>query len=66
VASNKRLTKHKEDTPLPPKKDPKRGFWVLFGEEAPPVAEQGHRQEVQKKREEEARRRWEGYDWLVD
>jgi DNA-binding transcriptional ArsR family regulator len=66
VASNKRLTKHKEGTPLPPIKDPKRGFWDLFGEVAPPVAEQEHRKEVQKKREEEARRRWEGYDWLAE
>jgi DNA-binding transcriptional ArsR family regulator len=66
MASNKRLTKRHEVTPLPPKRDPKRGFWNLFGEEAPPDAEEGHRQEVNKKREEEARRRWEGFEWLVD
>jgi len=27
VASNKRQTKRQEDTPLPPKKDPKEGYW---------------------------------------
>jgi DNA-binding transcriptional ArsR family regulator len=66
VASNKRQTKRHQDTPLPPKKDPKRGFWHLFGEEAPPDAEEGHQKELQKKRQEEARRRWKGYGWLTE
>jgi DNA-binding transcriptional ArsR family regulator len=64
VASNKRQHKQREDTPLPPKKDLKRGFWALFGEEAPPGTEEEDRLEVQKKREEKVRRRWEGYEWL--
>ena len=66
VAPNKGLTKHQEGTPLPPKKDLKRGFWDLFGEEAPPGGAAEHRYEVQKKREEEARRRREGYEWCFE
>jgi DNA-binding transcriptional ArsR family regulator len=64
MALYKGQTKRQEGTPLPPKKDPKRGFWKLFNEQAPPGAEEEHRQEAQKKWEEAATRRKEGYEWL--
>src|SRR5918995_7007144 len=57
VAPNRGRTRRKEDTPLPPKKDPRRGYGWLFGEEAPPGAQEGHDQRVAERREEEARRR---------
>ena len=66
MAPIKGQTKRQEDTPLPPKKDQKRGYWALFGEKAPPGAEEEHRREVQKRREEEAERRREGYNWFFE
>ena len=66
VASNKRQTKRQEDPSNLPKQDFKRGFWAFFDEQAPPGAQEGHRHEVQKKRDEEAQRRWKGYEWLVE
>ena len=65
VAPNRGRTKRQEGTPLPPKKDPKRGYWWLFGEEPPPGAEEEQRGGAEKKREREARRR-KGYGWLFD
>jgi DNA-binding transcriptional ArsR family regulator len=66
VASNKRQTKHQEDTPLPPKGDPKNGYWGLFGEKPPSGLEEEHYREANKGREEKARRRRRGYDWLFE
>jgi DNA-binding transcriptional ArsR family regulator len=66
VASNKRLTKRHEDTPLPPKNDPTQGYWWAFGTHAPFGAEEIHLQETQRSREELARRRREGYGWLFE
>lgn len=63
MASNKRLTKRQEDTPIPPKNDPKSGYRWLFGEEATDQADKEHRQE-EGRRQQEARRRREGYEWL--
>ncbi len=66
MASNKRQTKRQEDTPLPPYDAHKEGFWFLFGEDAPPDAEEEHRQELEQKREYQARRRREGFEWLLE
>jgi DNA-binding transcriptional ArsR family regulator len=66
VASNKRQTKRQEDTPLPPKNDVTRGYWWAFDTQAPFGAEEKHLQEIQRSREERARRRREDYDWLFD
>ena len=66
MAPNKGQTKRQEDTPLPPKGDPKKGYWSLFGEEPPPNLEEEHYREANKGREEEARRRRRGYDWLFE
>jgi DNA-binding transcriptional ArsR family regulator len=64
VASNKRQTKRQEDTPLPPKGDVKEGYQWLFNDSTSPEAELEHIREVQKKREEKAKRRRRGYEWF--
>jgi DNA-binding transcriptional ArsR family regulator len=66
VASNKRQTRRQEGTPLPPKGDVKEGYQWLFGGSASPDAELEHIREVQKKREEEAKRRRRGYEWFFE
>jgi DNA-binding transcriptional ArsR family regulator len=64
VAPNRGRTRRQEGTPPPPKKDPKRGYGWLFGQEAPPGAQEEHDQRVAERREEEARRRARGFEWL--
>jgi DNA-binding transcriptional ArsR family regulator len=66
VASNKRLTKHHEDTPLPPKKDPKDGYWSLFDEKPLPAIQEQHQKQVKERREEQASRRRRGFEWLFE
>jgi DNA-binding transcriptional ArsR family regulator len=66
MAPSKGLTKRQEDIPHTPQKDHKRGFWWLFGEEAPEGAEDEHREEVERKRKEEAQRRKKGYEGLFE
>ena len=64
VAPNRGRTKRGEGTPLPPKKDPKGGYGWLFGQQASPEAQEEHDRGVAERREEEARRRVGGYEWL--
>jgi DNA-binding transcriptional ArsR family regulator len=64
VASNKRLTKQREVSPLPPNNDPKNGYWFLFDENAPPQLQEQHHREVDQRRDWEAQRRTEGFEWL--
>jgi DNA-binding transcriptional ArsR family regulator len=64
VASNRGRTKRKEGTPLPPKEDPKTGYGWLFGQEAPPGAQEEHDRRVAEKRKREARHRARGFEWL--
>jgi DNA-binding transcriptional ArsR family regulator len=64
VAPNRGRTKQGEGSPLPPKKDPKGGYGWLFGEEAPPGAQEEHDRAVAQRREREARRRARGFEWL--
>jgi DNA-binding transcriptional ArsR family regulator len=66
VASNKRQTKRQEDTPLPPKGDVKEGYQWLFDDSTSPEAALEHIREVQKKREEKAKRRRRGYEWFFE
>ncbi len=66
VAPIKGLTKPKEGTPLPPKKDLKSGYWWFFGEQAPPGLQEEHNNEVRKRREEESRRRTKGFEWFFE
>ncbi len=62
--SIKRRTKHATNTPQPPKKDLKNGYWWFFGEEAPAEAKEQWDREQQAKREEEANRKPTGYEWF--
>jgi len=64
VAPNRGRTRRQEGTPLPPKEDPKRGYGWLFGQEAPPGAQEEHDRQVAERREREARRRVGGFEWL--
>jgi GntR family transcriptional regulator len=64
VGPNRGRTRRQEGTPLPPKKDPKGGYGWLFGHEAPPGEQEEHDRRVAQRREEEARRRARGFEWL--
>jgi DNA-binding transcriptional ArsR family regulator len=64
VGPNRGRTRRQEGTPLPPKKDPKGGYGWLFGQEAPPGAQEEHDRQAAQRREEEARRRARGFEWL--
>ena len=66
MASNKRQTKRHEDTPLPPKKAYKEGYWRFFGEDPPPGRQEEHDREANTKREEEAKKRRRGFEWLFE
>ena len=66
VAPNKGQTKRQEDTPLPPKKDPKDGYWSFFGESPSPAIQQQHQKQVEQRRKEQARRRKRGFEWLFE
>ena len=63
---NKRRTKRLRTTPKSPSKSVKEGYEWLFDKEAPPEEQQVQDQEEKHKREEAARRRNEGYEWLFE
>jgi DNA-binding transcriptional ArsR family regulator len=48
----------------PPKKDLAEGYWWFFGKQAPPEAQEEHDRQVAQRREQEAKRRVEGYEWF--
>ena len=62
--SNKRRTRRLRTTPKSPSNSVKDGYHWLFGEEAPPDQQKEHDRTVQKQREEEAKRRTDGYEWF--
>ncbi len=62
--SNKRRTKQSLNNPQTPKNDVKEGYEWLFGEEAPPGAKEEWDRKQKERREQEARRRIEGYEWF--
>ena len=62
--SNKRRTKRLRTTPKSPPKNVTEGYEWLFGEKAPLDAQQAHDAAVQKQREEEAKRRRDGFEWF--
>ena len=66
VAPNKGLTKRQEVSPLPPRKNPKDGYWSFFGENPAPGLQEEHAREANQKREEQARQRGRGYGWLFE
>jgi hypothetical protein len=62
--SNRGRTKPSGTTPKSPKKDVAEGFWWLFGEEAPPGAQEEFDRQQRERRAEEDRRRIEGWEWF--
>jgi len=64
VGPNRGRTRRQEGTPLPPQNDPKGGYGWLFGHDAPPGDQEEHDRRVTERREEEARRRARGFEWL--
>ena len=65
VASNKRLTKQNQSTPLPPKKDSKEGYEWLFDKASNPKADERHESSKEEQRKRASDRRKEGYGWLL-
>jgi len=63
---NSRRTKPSKNAPKSPSENVKEGYEWLFGEDPPPDAQREHDAAVQKRREEEAKRRTEGYEWFFD
>ena len=66
VATNKRLTKRHEGPPIPPQGDSKEGYRWLFDESVPTEETSRHQIEAHKRREEESKRRLNGYEWLFE
>lgn len=66
VASNKRLTKPNQLTPLPPKKDTKDGYEWLFDEASDRNADTGHQINKEEQQKRASKRRKEGYEWLFE
>ena len=61
---NKRRTKRLRTTPKSPSKSVTDGYEWLFGDTASPQEQAAHDQAVKKRREEEAKRRSEGFEWF--
>jgi len=59
-----RRTKPVPTTPKSPKNDLKNGYWWMFGDEAPLGAQEEWESRQKAKREEQAKRRTEGYEWF--
>jgi hypothetical protein len=57
-------TKLSRTTPKAPSNSVKDGYHWLFGEDAPPDAQEAHDKAAQKRREAEAKRRTEGFEWF--
>ena len=66
VAPNKGQTKRHEGSPLPPKRAYNEGYWRFFDEDPPPGRQEEHDREANTKREEEAKRRQRGFEWLFE
>jgi len=60
----KRRTKPSMNTKKPQTKDPVEGFWWLFGEKAPPGAQEEFDIYEHKRRAEEDKRRIEDFEWF--
>jgi hypothetical protein len=66
VASNKRLTKQNQHTPLPPKKNTKEGYGWLFDIESISDADTKHRRHKEEQLKRSSEKRKEGYEWLFE
>jgi DNA-binding transcriptional MocR family regulator len=64
--SNKRRTRPVPTPPKSPTKDVTEGYEWLFGDVAPKDKQQAHDHEQKQKREEQAKRRREGYEWFFN
>ena len=60
----KKRTRQLRTTPKSPSDSVKDGYSWLFGEKAPPQEQVAQDETVQNQREEEAKRRTEGFEWL--
>jgi DNA-binding transcriptional ArsR family regulator len=60
----KRRTKPSMNTKKSETKDPVEGYWWLFGEKAPPGAQEEFDIQEDKRRAEEDKRRIEGFEWF--
>jgi GntR family transcriptional regulator len=60
---NKRRTKPSRTPPKSPTKSVTEGYEWLFGQEAPADQREMHDREQKQKREEEAKRRSDGFEW---
>jgi DNA-binding transcriptional ArsR family regulator len=60
---NKRRTKPSRTPPKSPTKSVTEGYEWLFGQEAPAEEQAEHDREQKQKREEEAKRRSDGFEW---
>jgi DNA-binding transcriptional ArsR family regulator len=61
---NKRRTRLSRTPPKSPTKSVTEGYEWLFGDSAPKEKQQAHDRKEKRKREEEAKRRSEGYEWF--
>lgn len=66
VASNKRLTKPNQPTPLPPNKNLKDGYEWLFDPAKGSKVDDEHHRQKQEQRKRASDRREEGYEWLFE
>jgi DNA-binding transcriptional MocR family regulator len=62
-SSNKRRTKPSRTPPKSPTKSVTEGYEWLFGQEAPADQQELHDREQKQKREAEAKRRSDGFEW---
>ncbi len=63
-APNKRRTKPSKNTPQTLQNNVQDGYWWLFGQDAPQGKQEAHDREENLKRQEEAKRRSEGFEWF--
>ncbi len=61
---NRRRTKASLNSPQTPKSDPKEGYSWLFGKAGAGAADAEHQKQRRTKRQEEAKRRTDGFEWL--
>ena len=61
---NKRRTKQLRTPPKSPTKSVTEGYEWLFGQEAPAEQQESHDREQKQQREEEAKRRSDGFEWF--
>jgi DNA-binding transcriptional ArsR family regulator len=61
---NRRRTKHTLNTPKSPRKNVKKGYEWLFGEQVPADTKDSSDSNAERKQNADAARRTDGYEWL--